>query len=335
VCKMAEDAGHLTFFGLLDLEGFGYANFSFQLVKTAIGVLQDFHPERLGSIYVLNAPFVFTAIWRMIQPLLDERTRSKIDILGSNLEKLKEHIDPAVLETKYGGTHEEYPVPDAIAQIALENEKKLVAAAAAAGGAGADDRTSGTATPPEPSTPTGQHASAPVAGGGSSRRVALKAAEAERQVTKKKRSLRRMLKQMLFNTERRAAAASLGQDPNALDDSPVRLTSAGASSSSSPIKGAAVAAAVGGGGGAINRVLSTASGRGIDDEELPIDPDEDEDFVKLKVAHDKLLGKVMDLDRKLDDLTKRFQTQFYAVLGMMVGVVAWQMATVYQQQQHQ
>jgi hypothetical protein len=99
ICKMAEDAGHETFFAIADLEGFSMANFSLSQMKLAIGILQNHYPERLGMIFVINAPFVFTAAWRLIQPLLDERTRNKIDILGSDyLAKVTEHIDLGQIE---------------------------------------------------------------------------------------------------------------------------------------------------------------------------------------------------------------------------------------------
>ena len=100
VCRMAEQAGQETFFAISDLEGFSMANFSLQQIKIAISILQNHYPERLGMIFVINAPFVFTAAWRLIQPLLDERTRNKIEILGSDyLNVVSDHIDPSQIET--------------------------------------------------------------------------------------------------------------------------------------------------------------------------------------------------------------------------------------------
>jgi CRAL/TRIO domain len=99
VCRMSETAGHETFYAIADLEGFSMSNFSLAQIKIAISILQNHYPERLGTIFVINAPFVFTAAWRLIQPLLDERTRSKIEILGSNyFDIVTEHIDPSQIE---------------------------------------------------------------------------------------------------------------------------------------------------------------------------------------------------------------------------------------------
>ena len=59
---------------------------------------------------------MFTAAWRMIQPLLDERTRNKIDILGSDVSKMYDNIPQSELEAPFG-THEKFPIPDPIVQI--------------------------------------------------------------------------------------------------------------------------------------------------------------------------------------------------------------------------
>ena len=59
---------------------------------------------------------MFTAAWRMIQPLLDERTRNKIDILGSDVSKMYDNIPQSELEAPFG-THDKFPIPDRIVQI--------------------------------------------------------------------------------------------------------------------------------------------------------------------------------------------------------------------------
>jgi hypothetical protein len=99
VCRMAEAVGQETFYAIADLEGFSMANFSLSQMKIAISILQNHYPERLGRIFVINAPFVFTAAWRLIQPLLDERTKNKIEILGADyLEIITKDIDPSQIE---------------------------------------------------------------------------------------------------------------------------------------------------------------------------------------------------------------------------------------------
>lgn len=55
LCRMAEQAGQETFFGIFDLEGFSTSNFSLSQIKMVISILQNHYPERLGGIFVINA----------------------------------------------------------------------------------------------------------------------------------------------------------------------------------------------------------------------------------------------------------------------------------------
>jgi hypothetical protein len=38
----------------------------------------------MGKLFIINAPFYFTGIFAVIKGWLDEKTRRKINILGSN-----------------------------------------------------------------------------------------------------------------------------------------------------------------------------------------------------------------------------------------------------------
>jgi hypothetical protein len=53
-----------------------------QLVSTLTKYDQDNYPEMLGRICIINAPFVFKAIWSLVKPLLNPRTLSKIQVGG-------------------------------------------------------------------------------------------------------------------------------------------------------------------------------------------------------------------------------------------------------------
>lgn len=41
------------------------------------------YPESLGSMYIVNAPWIFDAAWKTIKPFLKESTQVKIQILGN------------------------------------------------------------------------------------------------------------------------------------------------------------------------------------------------------------------------------------------------------------
>ncbi|KAJ7237010.1 CRAL-TRIO domain-containing protein [Mycena rebaudengoi] len=104
----AAAAGHPveTSCTILDLQGVSLSNFfrvkEYVMQTAAIG--QDRYPECMGKFYIINAPFMFSTVWMIIKPWLDEVTVSKIDILGSVYkDKLLAQIDADKLPQGLGG----------------------------------------------------------------------------------------------------------------------------------------------------------------------------------------------------------------------------------------
>lgn len=52
---------------------------------------QDYYPELLFRLYIVNAPVIFRAVWAIIKHYLDEKTRKKVVILKK--PKLKHFAD--------------------------------------------------------------------------------------------------------------------------------------------------------------------------------------------------------------------------------------------------
>ncbi|CED84903.1 Phosphatidylinositol transfer protein PDR16 and related proteins [Phaffia rhodozyma] len=65
-------------------------------------ILQDHYPERLGTAFVINVPWLVQAFFKMITPLLDPVTRSKL-ILPST-PSIAEHAPTSQLESSFGGS---------------------------------------------------------------------------------------------------------------------------------------------------------------------------------------------------------------------------------------
>jgi len=92
---------------ILDVKGFSMSMMSktgrdFLTMASKVG--QDYYPEILGQMFVVNAPMLFTGVWAIAKTMLDEKTRGKIKILGSKYEKeLFEVVDPANLPDFLGG----------------------------------------------------------------------------------------------------------------------------------------------------------------------------------------------------------------------------------------
>ena len=55
-------------------------------LQTGLSIFQNYYPETLGNIYIVNAPALFSGVYSIIKGFLDERTRSKVKIMGSNYQ---------------------------------------------------------------------------------------------------------------------------------------------------------------------------------------------------------------------------------------------------------
>jgi hypothetical protein len=95
---------------------FNLANMSYSVDTNAISVFRQtlaideaYYPERLHCLYMVNAPWFFTAIWSMIRPWLDPITANKIRILGAEfLEVLREEIADDQIPPHYGGSGKDF-----------------------------------------------------------------------------------------------------------------------------------------------------------------------------------------------------------------------------------
>jgi hypothetical protein len=85
-------------FTILDLEGCSLSMISkrvYGFIKLASSIGQDYYPEILGKMYIVNAPFLFSGVWACIKPWLDDKTKAKIQIIGSGYrDEIFKHVDP-------------------------------------------------------------------------------------------------------------------------------------------------------------------------------------------------------------------------------------------------
>jgi hypothetical protein len=92
---------------IMDLKGVGISRAGqvYSYVRQASGLSQNYYPERLGHLYVINAPWGFSGVWSIIKGWLDPVTVKKIHILGSGYEKeLLEQVPAENLPKQFGGT---------------------------------------------------------------------------------------------------------------------------------------------------------------------------------------------------------------------------------------
>lgn len=92
---------------VMDCKGMGFHQLylpALQLIKGVSEMDQEFYPERLAKLYVVNAPWMFTSIWNVIKLWLDDNMLSKISILGSEfLSEIEKDIHLDSLPKFLGG----------------------------------------------------------------------------------------------------------------------------------------------------------------------------------------------------------------------------------------
>lgn len=104
-------AGHLleTCCTIMDLKGVTLTKVPsvYSYVGQASAISQNYYPERLGKLYLINAPWGFSTVWSVVKGWLDPVTVKKINILGTGYKaELLKQIDEENLPVEFGGTCE-------------------------------------------------------------------------------------------------------------------------------------------------------------------------------------------------------------------------------------
>ncbi|KAH6847295.1 CRAL-TRIO domain-containing protein [Chaetomium sp. MPI-CAGE-AT-0009] len=92
---------------IMDFKGVGLGKASqvFGYVKQASGLSQNYYPERLGHLYLINTPWGFSTVWNVVKGWLDPVTVQKIHVFGSNYKaELLKQIPAENLPKDFGGT---------------------------------------------------------------------------------------------------------------------------------------------------------------------------------------------------------------------------------------
>ena len=83
----------------------GYACHSYDFIKSTMSLDQNFYPESLFRLYIINAPFVFRMMWAVVKPWLHPITKDRIKVYSDDyLVKMQELIDLDQLPKAIGGT---------------------------------------------------------------------------------------------------------------------------------------------------------------------------------------------------------------------------------------
>ena len=81
-----------------------------QYLNTSTKIAQDYYPSLLGQQFIINAPFIFNAVWSIIKIMLNEKTKQKIKILGKDyIDELLKVCDKDQQPNCIGGTRQDFP----------------------------------------------------------------------------------------------------------------------------------------------------------------------------------------------------------------------------------
>ncbi|KAK4098689.1 hypothetical protein N658DRAFT_499144 [Parathielavia hyrcaniae] len=91
---------------IMDLKGVGLTKAPqvYGYVKQASAMSQNYYPERLGRLYLINAPWGFSTVWGVVKGWLDPVTVQKIHVLGGGYQKeLLAQVPAENLPKQFGG----------------------------------------------------------------------------------------------------------------------------------------------------------------------------------------------------------------------------------------
>jgi hypothetical protein len=94
---------------IMDLKGVGITSAPsvYGYLRQASGISQNYYPERLGKLYVINAPWGFSGVFSVVKSFLDPVTVEKIHVLGANYHsELLAQVPQENLPVEFGGTCE-------------------------------------------------------------------------------------------------------------------------------------------------------------------------------------------------------------------------------------
>lgn len=112
---------------IIDLSGLGMsllASHKRHVIKMVMDVSANYFPECVWKIYVINAPFVFRAMWAVVKPWIHPITVAKVNVLGSPKDAVKKMAEFGLPESSVpvwaGGSCAGQPIIDVLQKYISE-----------------------------------------------------------------------------------------------------------------------------------------------------------------------------------------------------------------------
>eukprot|EP01012_Entosiphon_sulcatum_P035792 TRINITY_DN4549_c0_g1_i5.p1 TRINITY_DN4549_c0_g1~~TRINITY_DN4549_c0_g1_i5.p1 ORF type:complete len:285 (-),score=73.87 TRINITY_DN4549_c0_g1_i5:78-932(-) len=113
--KLCREAGKETTFAVMDMDGLALHNATKPVLDfyQMVGAVEEAnYPETLCKIFVINASWVFTSLWKFCKFFFAEEIRQKVFIFGKDYEReLLQHVDASVLPSYIKGGTARIPEP--------------------------------------------------------------------------------------------------------------------------------------------------------------------------------------------------------------------------------
>lgn len=116
VVTAASDSTDGKFNCVIDFKGLGFKNLDSKAFIAGFDIYQSHYPERLEKLYMVNAPFIFNGLWKVVSSFINETTSKKIVFVEKKKaqETLLSVFDADHLPVEYGGTAELVLLEDAV-----------------------------------------------------------------------------------------------------------------------------------------------------------------------------------------------------------------------------
>lgn len=92
---------------ILDMKGVALSQAStvVPFVRETAKIAQDYYPEMMGKMIIINSPMLFRGAFTLVKPFLDPVTLSKIEILGGSYKSvLEKDVSPENIPDIFGGS---------------------------------------------------------------------------------------------------------------------------------------------------------------------------------------------------------------------------------------
>ncbi|UJR11247.1 hypothetical protein I4U23_015429 [Adineta vaga] len=98
------------------------------VLKQSLFIDDNYYPERLGQLFIINPPMIFPILWNLVKHWLDPVTKTKILVIKKGPETaatLLQHIDSDQLPREYGGGCQSCPAAPNCIPIYEENKEDI------------------------------------------------------------------------------------------------------------------------------------------------------------------------------------------------------------------